>query len=235
MPEVLAIREIKLRPQTNEIVFLNYYNKWCKNIKAFTKGVNAWIMKGDRGIRQDDYNMVWGFNYVETRDYYFPVSDINNYPKWNAALERFQFRAPSDPLIEDMTDYTDFIIIGYDEMINPQMGEVVSISYPKVKPGSEKEFENFVSKTLNNSFQNNVDGYYLYILKGDRGKMKDQYAILQVFDTYERRNLYFPNDTSVPSATFTKANKKINGLMKELQSYLEDGAMDQTTDYVVIY
>ncbi len=158
MPEVLAIREIELRPQTNEIVFLNYYNKWCKDIKAYTKGVNAWIMKGDRGVRHDQYSMVWGFNYVETRDYYFPVSDITNYPKWNAALERFQFKAPEDPLIEDMTEYTDFIIVGYDTMLNPQMGEVVSVSYPNVITGKEKEFENFVTKSLNEFFQDNING-----------------------------------------------------------------------------
>ncbi len=65
--------------------------------------------------------------------------------------------------------------------------------------------------------------------------MKDRYAILQVFDTYERRNLYFPDNTSIPSAAFSKTGKKVNGLMEELKSYMEGGKIDQTTDYVVIY
>ena len=33
LPEIISIRELKLRPETNEIVFQNYYNKWCKDIR----------------------------------------------------------------------------------------------------------------------------------------------------------------------------------------------------------
>ena len=90
--------------------------------------------------------MVWGFNYMETRDYYFPVSDITNYPKWNAALDRFQFQAPNDPFVENINQYTDYIVIGYDQMLNPQLGEVISLSFPNVKAGMENALEEFVAR-----------------------------------------------------------------------------------------
>ena len=235
LPQVLAIRELKLRPGINEIAFQNYYNKWCKNISKSTKGVNAWIMKGDRGGRVDKYDMVWGFNYTETRDYYFPVSDSQNYPKWNAALERFQFQAPPEPLVEDMNDYTDFIVVGYDAMLNPQLGEVVSLNYPVVNHGMEKELENFVTTDLNNALQKNIDGYYIYLLKGDRGEFKGKYVILKVFDTYNRRKLYFPEDTDVPSADFTKAGKKVTNDLQKFKTYFESSPAVKSSDFVILY
>ena len=235
LPEIISIRELKLRPETNEIVFQNYYNKWCKDIRLHTKGVNAWIMKGDRGERTGLFNMVWGFNYMETRDYYFPVSDKTNYPKWNAALERFQFQAPEEPLVEDMTDYTDFIVVGYDQMLNPQLGEVISLSYPKVKPGSEKALEEFVAGELNNALQNNIDGYYMYLLKGDRGEFKGRYAVLEVFDTYQRRSIYFPDNSGEPSPAFQKAGRKVADLMTKFKTYFDTSPTDNSSDFVILY
>jgi len=235
LPEVIALRELELRPDANEIHFQNYYNKWCKNIKTNTKGVNAWLMKGDRGARIGKYNMAWGFNYIETRDYYFPVSDITNYPKWNAALERFRFQAPEEPLVENMTEYTDFIVIGYDKMLNPQLGEVISISYPTVKAGMENELENFVTQQLNNACQDNIKGFYMYLLKGNRGAQKGTYAVLRVFDTYEDRKHYFPENSAIPSQNFIKARKKIMAPMEKFKTFFENPPVENSSDYVIVY
>ena len=235
LPEILAIRELKLRPGVNEIAFQNYYNTWCENIRDHTKGVNAWIMKGARGDRSGKYDMLWGFNYLETRDYYFPVSDITNYPKWNAALGRFQFQAPQDPFVEDINAYTDFIVIGYDDMINPQLGEVLSISFPKVKEGMEEKLEDFMTKEMNKAFQNSVDGYYVYLLKGDRGALKGNYAVLRVFDKYERWKLFYPEDTDSPSDAFTKAVKNTENISQKFASYFEGSPFGNNSYFVLLY
>ncbi len=235
LPQIIAIRELELTPGTNEIVFQNYYNKWCRNIKLNTKGVSAWIMKGYHGARNGKYDMVWGFNYMETRDYYFPVSDITNYPKWNAALDRFQFQAPPEPLVEDINDYTDFVVVGYDQMLNPKLGEMISITYPEVKPGKEKELEEFVAAKFNNAFQDNVDGYFVYLLKGNRGEFKGRYAILRIFDTFGRRKLYFPDDTGKPSQALIKARKQISSTMEKFQSYFASSPIAGSEDFVVLY
>ncbi len=235
LPELIAIRELDLRPETNEIVFQNYYNQWCRNIREHTKGVSAWIMKGDRGNRIGKYNMIWGFNYVETRDYYFPVSDITNYPKWNAALSRFKFQAPEEPLVEDINEYTDFIVTGYDKMVNPQLGEVISVCFPEVKAGAEEKLEAFAAEELNVAFQNNIDGYYVYLLKGDRGSYKGKYAILRVFDSYERRRLYFPDDSNSPSPAFTKESKKVSGTIEKFKTYFETAPTGNSSDFILLY
>jgi hypothetical protein len=235
LPEILAIRELKLRPGVNETAFQNYYNIWCKNIKDHTKGVNAWIMKGDRGSRSNKYDMMWGFNYLETRDYYFPVSDITNYPKWNAALGRFQFQAPQDPFVEDINAYTDFLVVGYDNMINPQLGEVLSISFPEVKAGKEKELEDFVTDEMNNAFQDNIDGYYIYLLKGDRGALKGKYAVMRVFSKYEKRQLFFPENSETPSPEFGKATKKTASLTAKFKTYFETSPFGDCNDFVIYY
>ena len=233
LPEIISIRELKLRPESNEIAFQNYYNKWCKDIRLHTKGVNAWIMKGDRGERAGLYNMVWGFNYMETRDYYFPVSDKTNYPKWNAALERFQFQAPEEPLVEDMTDYTDFIVVGYDQMLNPQLGEVISLSYPKVKAGLKKP-RGIRSRGMNNALQNNIDGYYMYLLKGDRGEFKGRYAVLRVFDTYQRRSIYFPETPESLLRLYKKRSQRAD-LMTKFKSYFDTSPTDNNSDIGILY
>ncbi|MCB9013324.1 MAG: hypothetical protein H6539_04720 [Bacteroidales bacterium] len=235
MPEVLAFRELELNPETNEIVFQNYYKKWSDKIKENSKGVSGWLMKADRGTRSSKYSFVWAFDFKTTRDYYFPNADGQNNPQWESVLQKFEITPLENPLIAQVVNYTDYLVLGYNSLINPQIGEVISVCYPEVIPGKESAFESFVINELNPAFQESLPGSFLYILKGDRGENAGKYISMWVFDTVDRRKVYFPQSRTVPSELFIKEFEQISPVMDKLKTFLKPGTMDNYTDYIVIY
>jgi hypothetical protein len=235
LPEVIALRELELHSNTNEIVFLNYYSKWCDLIREHSKGASGWVMKGDRGNRSGEYIFAWTFNYKDTRDYYFPSSSMANYPQWNAVLNKFEFRAPQDPLVDSIKSYTDFVVLGFDEMIMPQLGEIIAIRFFEVEEEKQSEFEDFVISEFHPAYQANVEGYYNYVLKGDRGDKEGMYSLWTVFDNADRRNAYFPVPLEPPSESFIRQQESILVIDEKFRSFLDENIDFDYTDYVVVY
>jgi hypothetical protein len=235
LPEVIALRNLKLKDSINHTEFQNFYDRWCDQVMDNARGVCAWIMQGDRGDRKSNYTFVWGFDFKCARDYYFPQSEIANYPQWNSLLQSFRFQAPISPMVDSIIDYTDFIVLGYNEMINPRMGEVFSIRFPDIIEGKEPDFEKFVIDEFHNAFQENVDGMYIYVLKGDRGTRMGKYMVVTVFDSVVRRNLYFPKEGESLSVEGEKQWETINLKVDKLNTFIAEGSMDHYTDYIVIY
>ncbi len=232
LPEVIALRNLHLRKGTNPIIFQNYYKQWCEKIQDNSKGASGWIMYGDRGANQGQYCFAWGFNFLATRDYYFPESDLANYPQWNAVLEKFHFRPPTDQLVDSISDYTDFVVIGYNSMIDPQLGQLICISYFDVAVGRQSQFERFVSYELQPALQKDIEGFRLYVLKGDRGSMVGKYALFRVFDSVDVRNKYFPEGINNPAPDFAEQWNMVESLYTRLQNFMSDSS--KPTEYIVV-
>ncbi len=235
LPEVIALRELELNKETNEIIFLNYYSQWCQLITEHSKGASGWVMKGDRGNRSGDYIFAWTFNYKATRDYYFPSSEMANYPQWNAVLTRFDFAAPKKSLVDSINSYTDFVVVGFNEMIAPQLGEIIAIRYFTVDKEKQNEFERFIINDYHPAYQAYVTGYYNYILKGDRGDKIGQYLLLTVFDKADRRNEYFPIPQEQPSESFADQQKPVLEIDKKFRNFLNENIDFDYTDYIVVF
>ncbi|MFW5821520.1 MAG: hypothetical protein ACOCWA_09525 [Bacteroidota bacterium] len=235
LPEVIALRELELNKMTNEIIFLNYYSQWCNLITEHSKGASGWLMKGDRGNRSGEYIFAWTFNYKATRDYYFPSSEMANYPQWNAVLSRFDFSAPKDPLVDSINSYTDFIVTGFNQMIAPQLGEIIAIRYFEVDEEKQEDFENFIIMDYHPAYQAHIDGYYNYILKGDRGDKAGTYILITVFDSADRRNEYFPVPLEDPSDSFTEQQGPVMEIDEKFRTFLNENIDFDYTDYIVVY
>lgn len=235
LPEVIALREIKMHPGTNELIFLNYYNQWCDLITEYSKGASGWVMKGDRGDRNGEYVFAWTFNYKSTRDYYFPSGEMSNYPQWNAVLKRFNFAPPHQPLVDSISSYTDYIVIGYNNLIAPQLGEIIAVRYFDIKEEQVTRFEEFVSGTYHTAYQKHIDGYYNYVLKGDRGDNAGSYLLLTVFDSADRRNAYYPVPGEPGSDEFMKQWENVSDVEENFRKFLPANIDQQYTDYILVY
>lgn len=232
LPEVIALRNLHLRKGTNPIIFQNYYKHWCEKIRDNSKGACGWIMYGDRGANEGQYCFAWGFNFQATRDYYFPESDQANYPQWNAVLEKFHFRPPTAQLVDSISDYTDFVVIGYNSMIDPQLGQLICLSYFDVAEGRQENFERFVSYELQPAFQKDIDGFRIYVLKGDRGSLTGKYVLFRVFDSVDLRNNYFPEGINNPAPDFAEKWSMVESLYERLQNYMMGTTVP--TEYIVV-
>ena len=56
----------------------------------------------------------------------------------------------------------------------------------------EAEYEEFFQSTIVPTWQKQLPGIAIYILKGDRGLRKEKYAQLMSFESVAKRDYYFP-------------------------------------------
>ena len=93
--------------------------------------------------------------------------------------------------------YTDYFVLGYDQLENPRLGGLIAIREVDVKSGMEAEYEEFCQSTIVPTWQKQLPGIAIYILKGDRGLRKEKYAQLMSFESVAKRDYYFPLPDSV--------------------------------------
>lgn len=235
LPEVVSIRELDMCKDVNEIIFLNYYNQWCDNVSSHSKGAGGWVMKGDRGDRSGEFIFAWTFDYITTRNYYFPESDWSNYPQWNAVLNTFQFHAPEQKLVETIKPYTDYVVLGFSKIIAPVIGEVIAVRYFEIAEENQDEFELFIENEFHQAFQDHIEGYYNYILKGDRGANIGSYLLLTVFDSADRRDQYFPVPQGPSSEDYNSQWLNIQSTAEKFNSFVPESLDFEYTDYIVVY
>ncbi|MCK5821738.1 MAG: hypothetical protein KAH17_07625 [Bacteroidales bacterium] len=230
LPEVIAMREIEIHEEANEVIFNNYYRKWCDVLKEHSKGMSGWLMKGDRGERIDKYIFTYGFDYKAVRDYYFPTIPPADYKQFYALPQEALSKLPAG--VEGTNTYTDFVVLGYADIVRPLLGEVIGVHYLDVKKKKEISFERFVTKEFNVAMHNKIPGLNLFVLKGDRGDMTGKYILVYIFDSVERRNDYIPLEGE-PTKEFLDAFNQISTVFEKFKSFQNDEF--SYTDYIVIY
>lgn len=231
LPEVIALREIEIHEETNEVIFKNYYQKWCDVLEENTKGMSGWLMKGDRGERIGKYIFAYGFDYKAVRDYYFPTIPPADYKQFYALPQEALTNLP--PGVEGTNTYTDFVVLGYADIIRPMVGEVLGIHYLNVKQRKADDFEKYVTGEFNAAMNNKIPGLNLYVLKGDRGDMEGYFILIFIFDTVERRTGYFPGAGEKPTEEFKEVFQPVSQYYDKLQSFLNEEISH--TDYIIVY
>jgi hypothetical protein len=236
-PEVIAVRKVQLKPETNPVEFQNSMKALESGLNRFGKGLSAQLWYGDRGERKGEYLHTWIFELKANRDYYFPTPDEASYPKLDALYREMGGAVdPVDPRVEDGSDnaYTDYVVLGFNDMDSPKWGDVLAFREVEVKSGLEKEFEAFATDMLHPMMQQHIDGMYSYILKGDRGERKGKYLFVYCFQSYEVRNRYFPEEGGEGSEAYAEALKDLSGIDAQLQSFLVEGSDSSYTDYLIV-
>lgn len=114
-------------------------------------------------------------------------------------------------------------------------GEVVAIRELELRTGVDlADFERFTTGTYNPGWEGAVPGMRGYIAKGDRGAQKGSYALVLIFDSEKTRNAIFPKEGGGPSESFTASWQRPLSLNKQLEKYIEPGALSVYTDYVAL-
>jgi len=234
-PEVIAVREIKLKAETNPVEFQNSMKELGAGLDKYGKGISAQLWYGDRGERKDQYLHTWIFELKANRDYYYPTADAEEYSKMSALYTEMEVTSdPVDPRVENSTSYTDYVVLGFNDMDSPKWGDILAFREIEIKSGQEKFFEAFVTDELHPMTQQHIDGMYSYVLKGDRGVRKGKYLLVYCFKSYEVRNRYFPKEGEDESEAYAEAVKDLSGLNAQLQAFMIEGSDDNYTDYLIV-
>ena len=235
--EVIAYRTVDLISHAKENKYIRQ-TKIANNIWS-TKlpGSAQTLYKGDRGERAGQFCGIWMFESIEKRDYYFPL--VNKADEHGTGIEEFMaVAALVNKRIGDVTYtyvpdkfketgvYTDYFVLGYDQLKNPTLGGLIAIREVDVKSGMEAEYEKFCQNTIVPTWQKQLPGMEIYILKGDRGLRKAKYAQLMSFESTEKRDYYFPSPDSVNAEIVDEYNEVFektdaNAYLEQTPSYTD--------------
>jgi len=235
--EVIAYRTVDLISHAKESKYIRQ-TKIANNIwNTKLPGSSQTLYKGDRGERAGQFCGIWMFESIEKRDYYFPL--VNKADEHGTGIEEFMaVAALVNKRIGDVTYtyvpdkfketgvYTDYFVLGYDQLKNPTLGGLIAIREVDVKSGMEAEYEKFCQNTIVPTWQKQLPGMEIYILKGDRGLRKAKYAQLMSFESTEKRDYYFPSPDSVNAEIVDEYNEVFektdaNAYLEETPSYTD--------------
>ena len=157
--EVIAYRTVDLISHAKENKYIRQ-TKIANNIWS-TKlpGSSQTLYKGDRGERAGQFCGIWMFESIEKRDYYFPL--VNKGDEHGTGIEEFMavydlvnkrigninYTYVPDKFKETGV-YTDYFVLGYDQLKNPTLGGLIAIREVDVKSGMEAEYEKFCQNTI---------------------------------------------------------------------------------------
>lgn len=121
-----------------------------------------------------------------------------------------------------------------------RLGEVLALREFTLKDGVDAEaYEQYVAEESNPAWEKHVPGAYAAVMKGDRGERNDGYIQVQIFDTVERRDHYFPapdapapEDGSPAYPVFAEAYQPMQAVGSKAAQYAH--APESYTDYVLV-
>jgi tetratricopeptide (TPR) repeat protein len=240
LPEVFSAMRVNVKEGHSIPEVVNNVRAVNHGMKEYGKGLGTWISYGDRGDRAGKLSMGFAFSLKENRDYYFPKADEHGQganPQFTALTEKM-----ADAGIHmrwDLTDvdggYTDYVCVGFDDLIDPQLGGLVAVRPLMVKSDAEASFEKFVSDELYPAFAKNLPGVHAFVYKADRGENKGGYILLWSFDSVDRRNGYFPTAEGNPSEAFTKEYEQLGPVNEKMRTFLSEApTAGSYTDYISI-
>lgn len=240
LPEVFSAINFKVKDGHSGPEIANKMYRLNQAMKKHGKGIGMWLAYGDRGERAKQHSYGFTFDFIESRDYYFPTADaagMDAYPQFAALQAEIQAAGVSTNMdaIEAEGGYTDFVCVGYDQLINPKIGELTGVRTLPVKADMADQFEAYVIEKVYPFYEKNMEGVNYYIYKGDRGEGKGAYIGIWSFDTVERRNSIFPKAGEGPAPEFAGIFEKITAINEMGADYIDaENASDAYTDYIGI-
>ena len=191
-------------------------------------------MKGDRGQDKGGYVLVWTFDCLQTRDFYFPKEGEGPSDEGGKLLSKILdvdlAKYFQDTGTEDT--YTDYVVIGQGFTIDGS--GVIAFRPLDLKQGvNARAFEEYAENTFTPTMLRNGPGMKGLVMKVERGEHKGRYVYVLTFDSVQTRNFYFPEEGGGLSAAANKLMADVPDL--SLEEYLQDpNTTIDYTDYVLI-
>ena len=194
IPEVISMRDVGLKEGADTEMLEKMAKHGAQQLAEKSDGMFFGLLMGNRGQRKGQYMHSYAFASKEKRDHYFPAADAEAPQHTQDLFNSISFPDDQSPegFLTGGEVYTDYVILGYDQMETPKGGAVVSIHQLEVAEGNEAAFEKLVTESIHPIWQKEIEGMYVYVLKGDRGARKGKYIQMLMFDSLERRDAYFP-------------------------------------------
>ncbi|MHC4539171.1 MAG: hypothetical protein ACYTEK_10475 [Planctomycetota bacterium] len=234
--QVIAIRSVELKkdvaPKDFEKLAAEVY---APALKKHAPGMKGFFMKGDRGQHKGRYILVWTFDSVQTRDFYFPTegegaSEAGG--KFLADIPNFNLETYLKE--SDVDIYTDYVLIGQGRVIDGS--EVIALRPQELKEDIDaKVFEKYITDVFTPALEKHAPGMKGFFMKGDRGEHKSGYVYMLTFDSVQTRDFYFPTEGEGASEAGGKFLADLPLSDADWAKYLKDtGTEDNYTDYVVL-
>jgi hypothetical protein len=103
---MLAVREIALKEKVDPAAFERFaVEQLTATFNRHVPGVRAFIMKGDRGDRKNEYVFLLNFDSINTRDFFFPTEESTEF---NMAAEALAlWRSGQIVLLDHLLGYVE--------------------------------------------------------------------------------------------------------------------------------
>lgn len=218
-PALYGVHDLKLSADADTAKLDEFLKgKFAETWKEPRDGLTMIVLKGDRGDRKDQYQLVYHYASTKDRDRHFP----NNQPSQDFAKAVEPTQAAMTEFwgfFEGSVGYTDYSPIGPRAEKNSEH-PTYGIHNIELAEGTDAaEFEKFVKDEFAPAWTEWRDGLRFAILKGIRGARKDKYQLVYVFDSKEARDKHFPGEGSQGTAAFGEAVQPVADVMQKLNGF----------------
>lgn len=238
---IIAFRPftVTLQPDVTMNQYLDFMlNEYYPEVeKAFT-GSKVFLLKGDKGALQNGLAWIWYFDSSGLRDKYFD-EEGNRTQAGTAAMEKLEPVAErgNDFVIASESEYTDWIILPQStaQELDLKKGTVLGWHHMDLKLNPDvtmNQYLDFLAEKYIPELEEAMQGWTIYMLKGDRGLYENEYTWMYWIESVEERDRYAPRESDEMTEARRKAIEKIMPLYEELQQ-LGTGTSD-FTDWVIL-
>jgi hypothetical protein len=214
--ETLIVNNVSLKKGIEPESFQNYFDKkiapsWTKN----EKGNNIYLFRADRGDKKGSFLLICTSTQKADRTKLPPGSPFTD--KVLSGNNPGSIKLSG--FITNPDAYTEYQLIG-PEQLNPlPVAGLLGIHYIKVKKDSLFTFEKFVKDKLNPAVGQLLPDLQLLYFKAIGGGNTGSYLTIFVLTSGAARDKYWPSGKPETEA-LTQAFRPLKALAKELGSYL---------------
>lgn len=212
MGEVLVISNSSLRHETKSDDLQKYVEQLNPSLNKINGGI--YVLKADRGDRKGESLVVFSLQ---------KESDRKKLSK-NPFTDKI-FSANDNQLAHYLINplsYTEYRLIGSDELSSLPEVDILGIHYIKVKPDASVAFEKFVKERLNPTVGKLLPDMQLFYYKAFVGDHAGTYITIFAIESVKARDKYWPegSEMQIVKDTF----RPLSELAKELSQYLVEGS-----------
>lgn len=228
-----------------EVLALRYYtvadedqaeleSRWKTYVPRFyahhLEGIDALLLKADRGTRLGAYVWLMNFETLEARNRWFPTEE-GPFPEWEEVMALWDREHASEfeGLEMQDEDFTgDYVLVGEAPWEEPPAFAALGIHHFPVKEGMAADFERWVAEKWNPVAHSGE--VWILFFKADRGKETGRYLQVFVLENPDTRDRYFPLEGE--SAEANEVFAPVAETFNEGATFL--GERSDWSDWVVI-
>jgi hypothetical protein len=215
--EVIMVSTSPLKPDVTPGALQTYVNDLAPN-SNIRQRVNTYALMADRGDRKGEVLLTC----IARKE-----ADRKSIDAGSPFTDR-HFSSPNTPVklsdfLSDPGSYTEYRLIGADQMKSLPVTGLLGIHYLKVKPDRADEFEKLVIEKLHPAVGQLLPDMQLLYYKAVAGENKGSYITIFTIESVAARERFWP--TGGPEQDIVRqVFHPLKALAEELGSYLVEGS-----------